>query len=415
MNKGKVVILGGGVIGLCSAYYCKNHGFEVTILDKGEFSSGTSFGNAGMIVPSHFVPLAQPGIIAKGIKWMFDSESPFYVRPRFSRSLLDWGWKFYQYSSKNHVLGSAPLLKELNLESKRLYVSLCDQLEDIKIDEKGLIMYCKTRRALDEQAQLADQAVKLGLKAIVMDKQQLNDIDPNLTLDVEGGVYFPDDAFFSPNLFLEKLKLKLIEEGVEMVSQVDNIKFEVGKNLKLIDTNQGTFSGDQFVISAGVWTKELAKLLGLKILMQSGKGYSFTLENPVEIPNICSILTEAKVAVTPMIEGLRFAGTMEIGPLNFDISQRRVQGIKKSIASYFPSFHLSDFNEAEIWTGLRPCSPDGLPYIGRVKKLSNVLLATGHGLMGMSLGPITGKLIAEIASDQYPRIEISSLAVERFL
>ena len=173
MNRGKVVILGGGVIGLCSAYYCKNHGFEVTILDKGEFSSGTSFGNAGMIVPSHFVPLAQPGIIAKGIKWMFDSESPFYVRPRFSRSLLDWGWKFYQYSSKNHVLGSAPLLKKLNLESKRLYVSLCDQLEDIKIHEKGLIMYCKTRRALDEEAKLADQAVKLGLKAIVMDEQQL--------------------------------------------------------------------------------------------------------------------------------------------------------------------------------------------------------------------------------------------------
>lgn len=414
MNKGKVIVLGGGVIGLCSAYYLKNSGFEVTILDKGDFSSGTSFGNAGMIVPSHFVPLAQPGMIAKGIKWMFDAESPFYVKPRFSRSLLDWGWKFYQHSSEKHVKGAAQLLKELNLESKKLYVSLCDQLEDIKIDEKGLIMYCQTQRALDEEAALADQAMKLGLKAVVMDNQQLNDLDPNLTLDVKGGVYFPEDAFFSPKLFLEKLKSDLKAAGVKMVSHVDDLKFVVHEDLKSIDTNQGLFSADQFVISAGVWTGKLAQFLGLNIPMQPGKGYSFTLEHPVETPSICSILTEAKVAVTPMSEGLRFAGTMEIGALNFDVDQRRVHGIKKSIGKYFPSFKMTDFNEAKIWTGLRPCSPDGLPYMGRTKKLPNVLLATGHGMMGMSLGPITGKLIAEIAANQSPGIEISKLAVERF-
>jgi len=414
MNKGKVIVLGGGVIGLCSAYYLKNSGFEVTILDKGDFSSGTSFGNAGMIVPSHFVPLAQPGMIAKGIKWMFDAESPFYVKPRFSRSLLDWGWKFYQHSSEKHVKGAAQLLKELNLESKKLYVSLCDQLEDIKIDEKGLIMYCQTQLALDEEAALADQAMKLGLKAVVMDNQQLNDLDSNLTLDVKGGVYFPEDAFFSPKLFLEKLKSDLKAAGVKMVSHVDDLKFVVHEDLKSIDTNQGLFSADQFVISAGVWTGKLAQFLGLNIPMQPGKGYSFTLEHPVETPSICSILTEAKVAVTPMSEGLRFAGTMEIGALNFDVDQRRVHGIKKSIGKYFPSFKMTDFNEAKIWTGLRPCSPDGLPYIGRTKKLPNVLLATGHGMMGMSLGPITGKLIAEIAANQSPGIEISKLAVERF-
>ena len=414
MNKGKVIVLGGGVIGLCSAYYLKNRGFEVTILDKGDFFSGTSFGNAGMIVPSHFVPLAQPGMIAKGIKWMFDAESPFYVKPRFSRSLLDWGWKFYQHSSEKHVTGAAQLLKELNLESKKLYVSLCDQFEDIKIDEKGLIMYCQTQRALDEEATLANQAMKLGLKAVVMDNQQLNDLDPNLTLDVKGGVYFPEDAFFSPKLFLEKLKSDLKAAGVKMVSYVDNLKFVVHEDLRSIDTNQGLFSADQFVISAGVWTGKLAQFLGLNIPMQPGKGYSFTLENPVETPRICSILTEAKVAVTPMSEGLRFAGTMEIGALNFDIDQRRVHGIKKSIGKYFPSFNMTDFKEAKIWSGLRPCSPDGLPYIGRTKKLPNVLLATGHGMMGMSLGPITGKLIAEIAANQSPGIEISKLAVERF-
>jgi D-amino-acid dehydrogenase len=414
MNKGKVIVLGGGVIGLCSAYYLKNRGFEVTILDKGDFFSGTSFGNAGMIVPSHFVPLAQPGMIAKGIKWMFDAESPFYVKPRFSRSLLDWGWKFYQHSSEKHVTGAAQLLKELNLESKKLYVSLCDQFEDIKIDEKGLIMYCQTQRALDEEATLANQAMKLGLKAVVMDNQQLNDLDPNLTLDVKGGVYFPEDAFFSPKLFLEKLKSDLKAAGVKMVSHVDDLKFVVHEDLRSIDTNQGLFSADQFVISAGVWTGKLAQFLGLNIPMQPGKGYSFTLENPVETPRICSILTEAKVAVTPMSEGLRFAGTMEIGALNFDIDQRRVHGIKKSIGKYFPSFNMTDFKEAKIWSGLRPCSPDGLPYIGRTKKLSNVLLAAGHGMMGMSLGPITGKLIAEIADNQPPKIEISKLAVERF-
>jgi len=345
---------------------------------------------------------------------MFDAESPFYVKPRFSRSLLDWGWKFYQHSSEKHVKGAAQLLKELNLESKKLYVSLCDQLEDIKIDEKGLIMYCQTQLALDEEAALADQAMKLGLKAVVMDNQQLNDLDPNLTFNVKGGVYFPEDAFFSPKLFLEKLKSDLKAAGVKMVSHVDDLKFVVHEDLKSIDTNQGFFSADQFVISAGVWTGKLAQFLGLNIPIQPGKGYSFTIEHPVETPSICSILTEAKVAVTPMSEGLRFAGTMEIGALNFDVDQRRVYGIKKSICKYFPSFTMKDFNEAKIWTGLRPCSPDGLPYIGRTKKLPNVLLAAGHGMMGMSLGPITGKLIAEIADNQSPEIEISKLAVERF-
>jgi D-amino-acid dehydrogenase len=256
--------------------------------------------------------------------------------------------------------------------------------------------------------------MKLGLKAVVMDNQQLNDLDPNLTFDVKGGVYFPEDAFFSPKLFLEKLKSDLKAAGVKMVSHVDDLKFVVHEDLRSIDTNQGLFSADQFVISAGVWTGKLAQFLGLNIPMQPGKGYSFTLENPVETPRICSILTEAKVAVTPMSEGLRFAGTMEIGALNFDIDQRRVHGIKKSIGKYFPSFNMTDFKEAKIWSGLRPCSPDGLPYIGRTKKLSNVLLAAGHGMMGMSLGPITGKLIAEIADNQPPKIEISKLAVERF-
>jgi D-amino-acid dehydrogenase len=414
MSKGSVVVLGGGVIGLCTAYYLNLKGFVVTILDKGDFSSGTSFGNAGMIVPSHFVPLAQPGMITKGIKWMFDAQSPFYVKPRLSKNLLDWGWKFYRHATYKHVANTVNILKRLNLESKILYTELAAQLDDVEIKSKGLIMYCKTQSAFDEEIALANRALAIGLKAEVLDVKQLKKLDPTMSIDVEGGVYFPEDAFFSPSGFLEKLVMHLKDIGVRLISNVQEAEFIVDKNLKQINSSKGLFSADQFVICAGAWTRELTHSLGLKISMQPGKGYSFTLESPVEMPSICSILTEAKVAVTPMPEGLRFAGTMEIGDMTFSVNHQRVQGIKKSIPNYFPNFQVDDFSKTAIWTGLRPCSPDGLPYIGRTKKLPNVLLATGHGMMGMSLGPITGKLIAEIAANQSPGIEISKLAVERF-
>ncbi|MFY0686658.1 MAG: FAD-dependent oxidoreductase [Cyclobacteriaceae bacterium] len=414
MSKGSVIVIGGGVVGLCSAYYLQQTGYEVTVLEKGRLGEGTSFGNAGMIVPSHFVPLAQPGMIAKGMKWMFDSESPFYVKPRLSFDLFKWGWQFYQHANDRHVTSSAEVLANLNLLSKQCYLELTRDLKGFNVNQRGLVMYCKTQHALDEEAEIAERAHQIGMKAEVMTSNQLRELDANITLNVFGGVYFPQDAFLTPATFMNTMQDVLKKKGVTLIERASIDQFEINHD-QVIACHAGErrYPADQFVIAAGSWSAQLSKQLGINLNMQAGKGYSMTLSDPVEMPAICSILTEAKVAVTPMNDGLRFAGTMEIGGLDLSINHKRVMGIKKSIPEYFPAFKVPDFDELEIWSGLRPCAADGLPYIGRAPKYSNLIVATGHGMMGMSMGPATGLLVKEVAENSTTSIEISKFALKR--
>ena len=178
--------------------------------------------------------------------------------------------------------------------------------------------------------------------------------------------------------------------------------------------SRGEFAADEFILCGGSWSPVLARELGLKIPIQAGKGYSLTLTQPRELPQLCSIFTEARVAVTPMGASLRFGGTMEIAGLNEDINPVRVQGIIKSVPKYFPKFTPEDFDGIQPWRGLRPCSPDGLPYLGRTAKFSNLILATGHAMMGMSLSPITGQLVSEIVSGEKPSFDLNLLSPDRF-
>lgn len=416
MSKGQsITIIGGGIIGLCSAYYLTKRGFQVTVIERDSFLSGCSSGNAGMIVPSHFIPMSQPGMIAKGIKWMFDSRSPFYVKPRLSGDLLKWGLKFYNSSNRAHVNSSMPILKALNLQSKSLYEELNVELEDIKLQKKGLIMYCKTQKALDEEIEVAEVAGDLGLNVKILTPEGAEQLNPGLSLDIQGGVYYPDDAFLTPSVLIQKL-IKFLEANSALLIEQSDVKsiHVTDHSISSIETSKGKFTSNQYVIATGSWTPLLTKKLGINLLMQAGKGYSFLVPQPVEEPQICAILTEAKVAVTPMSSGLRFAGTMEIGGINSLINQKRVEGIKRAIPEYFPAFQNIEFPETEIWSGLRPCSPDGLPYIGRTKKLDNLIIATGHGMMGLSMGPVTGKIVADLAAEEKTDLDLNKVAVERF-
>ena len=184
--------------------------------------------------------------------------------------------------------------------------------------------------------------------------------------------------------------------------------------IKTITTTAAEISADESILCGGSWSPLLARELGLKIPIQAGKGYSLTLKQPRELPQLCSIFTEARMAVTPMGTSLRFGGTMEIAGLNEDINTVRVQGIIKAVPDYFPKFSPQDFADVQPWRGLRPCSPDGLPYLGRTAKFSNLVIATGHAMMGMSLSPITGKLVSEIVSGEKPSFDLSLLSPDRF-
>ncbi|MDR3457886.1 MAG: FAD-dependent oxidoreductase [Verrucomicrobiae bacterium] len=412
-----IVIIGAGAIGLSTAYHCARKGHHVTVVERnGAQRDGCSFGNAGMIVPSHFVPLAAPGMVKLGLKWMLNPESPFYIKPRLNGELFDWALKFWRASTAEHVRRSAPLLRDLSFASRAMFEEFAALPgNDIGLTTRGLLMLCKTQHGLDDEAKFAAQANQLGVPAEVLDAQQVAKLDPGVTMDVAGAVYFPKDAHFTPDRYLAALQSQCekLEVHFKWDTEVTGLETERG-TITAVDTLHGEFLADEVVLCGGSWSPQLVRELGLKIPIQAGKGYSLTLTQPRELPQLCAIFTEARMAVTPMGPSLRFGGTMEIAGLNEDINPARVLGIIKSVPKYFPKFTPPDFAGIEPWRGLRPRSPDGLPYLGRTAKFSNLILATGHAMMGMSLSPVTGRIVSETVSGEKPQFDLGRLSPDRY-
>lgn len=412
-----VVVVGGGVIGLCCAHYASLAGHRVTVVERGAPDHDScSLGNAGMVVPSHFIPLAAPGAVALGLKWMWNPASPFYIRPRLDASLLRWGWRFFRAATAGHVARSAPLLRDLSLASRALFQELAGSDENsFGLVQKGLIMLCRTAHALDEEAHVAEAARELGIPAQVLDPAGVARLDPQVRYQVAGGVHFPQDCHLDPAAFTASLTRNLQRRGAEFRfgSAVSGWRCEGGRVTGLV-TSQGEVRGDSYVLALGSDSPATVRGLDLDIPMQAGKGYSLTLQRPPGIPSLCSILTEARVAVTPMGQGLRIGGTMEIAGMDTSINPVRVRGIVNAVPGYLPDFRPSDFNDVPVWRGLRPCSPDGLPYLGRARSHPNLVVATGHAMMGLSLGPVTGRLVAELLEGRAPSLDISLLHPDRF-
>lgn len=415
MKSDRVVIVGGGVIGLCSAYYALKRGLPVTVIEREETGGDNcSMGNAGMIVPSHFTPLAAPGMISKGLRWMFNPESPFYVRPRVNLDLMRWGWLFYRHSTARHVAASRELLRDLNLESRRLFGELTEE-EDFGLVKRGLLMLCKTQKGLDEESHVAREAHEIGLIAEVLDAESTARMDPSITMDVTGSVYFPQDCHLSPSRFMASIRKRVIAAGgiIECGVTIDSIETRDNQVIA-VRSNGRRFEGGKFVIAGGSWSAELLKSVGLNLPLQAGKGYSLTLPSPPELPQLCSIFAEAKVAITPIDGSLRFGGTMEVGGLDLSINPARVRGIVRSVPAYFPKFSERDFEGVKPWAGLRPVSPDGVPYLGKVSGLTNLIAASGHAMMGLSLGPVSGRLVADLLTGDEPFRPIDTLSPRRF-
>src|SRR5688572_1675249 len=413
----EVVIIGAGVIGLCSAYYAAQRGFRVTVIDRAaESHLGCSYGNAGMIVPSHFVPLAAPGAVALGLKWMRNPESPFWIKPRFDWDLIDWGIKFWRASNAAHVRRAAPLLRDLHFASRALFEELAaDCRNEFGLVRRGLLALCKSQHALDEESRAALEAQRLGVPAEVLDSRELAKIEPGLRIDAVGAIYFPQDCHLIPGLFMARMKKLAIDAGVNFLWGTEVVGIEAkGNQVRSVKTSNRNISSDELVLASGSWSTALSRQVGLKLPMQPGKGYSLTLEKPPALPTICSILVEARVAVTPMGNALRVGGTMEMAGLKEKITERRVTGIVNALTRYYPDFDSSHFKNIAPWSGLRPVSPDGLPYLGRTQRFRNLVIGTGHAMMGLSLGPVSGKIVAQILSNETPSIDIQILNPDRY-
>ncbi|MGK6351995.1 NAD(P)/FAD-dependent oxidoreductase [Parapedobacter sp. DT-150] len=415
-NKGSVIIVGGGIVGLASAYYLAKEGWKVTVLDKGDFSDNCSYGNAGMIVPSHFTPLAAPGMVAQGIKWLFNSRSPLYIKPAPSLSLISWGLKFLKHANEQHVRRSAPHLLALNNLSKDLYDSLADELgDDFGLAHRGILMLYKTGKTAEEEIHLAEQASALGLDVEVLSRDGVQALEPDVKLDVLGAVHYRSDAHLYPPALIRLLMARIQQLGVTLVPHAEVVEIiRRGGKITEVVTAEGSFSADTVVLAGGAWLQGLAKRAGLTIPLMPGKGYSFMTDafgGKVRHP---ALLLEARVALTPMGGRVRIGGTMELAAINHQVNVRRVEGIVHAVPEYYPEYRLPMPDKQGIWHGFRPCSPDGLPYLGRARSVSNLIVAGGMGMMGLSLGPAAGNIVAELAQGRQPSADISLFDPERF-
>lgn len=408
------VIIGGGIIGLSTAYYLQKEGHKVTVIDKSNFSEGASYVNAGYITPSHIISLAAPGIITKGLKWMLNPASPFYVKPRLDADFLKWSLAFKRSANKRKVAESIPVIKDINVFSRELYQEMKNSGDfDFHYEHKGLLMAYKDEKVGEEEWEVGQKAIELGLKVENLSAKQVAELEPKANLDVKGAVYFHSDAHMTPADFMKDMLAYLKSKGVEVLDQEEVKDIEVsGNSISKVVTDRRQLTADEFILAAGSWTSLLSKKLGIKMLLQAGKGYRINVARETNI-TLPTILCEAKVAVTPMNGYTRFAGTMEIAGINHKINPVRVNAIAKAGENYYPGLSINEEEKSDAQCGLRPLTPDGLPYIGRSAKCKNLILATGHAMMGWSMGPATGKLVAEIISEQKASLDLAPYHPDR--
>lgn len=414
----KVTIIGGGIIGLSSAFYLHQSGWQVTVLDRADFSDNCSYGNCGYICPSHFIPLATPGIVKQGLKWMWNSKSPFYVQPRFDWNLINWGLKFIRSATKDHVQSAAVPLRDIALMSKREYESWIKIPGfDFAYEHKGLLEIYQTEAGAAHATHTVEKAHELGLNDTrLISKEELQSMEPQTRINGIGAILFNCDAHCFPNKLMSSLIRFLKQQGVQLIPNQEVISFEKanGKVTKVI-TSDKMYEQDEVVIATGSWGRETAKLLGTRIPMMPGRGYSVTLEDAPYKVNYPAVLLEGRAAITPMDGNkIRFGGTMEITSHKTPPRMNRVQGVLDAVKRFYPDFDVPLPAKEKIWYGYRPCSADGLPYLGRIKKYNNVTVATGHSMLGLSLGAGTGRLVSELVNQQAASMDIKPFAVERF-
>jgi D-amino-acid dehydrogenase len=412
--KKNVVVIGGGIIGLCSAYYLQKEGHKVTIVDQSNLDAGASYVNAGYLSPSHIIPLSAPGVMKKGIKWMFDSSSPLYIKPRLDLDFLKWTWAFNKSCTANHVKKAGPVIRDISVLSQQLY-------EEIKTSEKftahyekkGLLMLCQTQKLLDEELKLVEMAAELGLEAKGLNPKEIKELEPNVEINAIGAAYFECDHHTTPPEFMAEMKAYLKKAGVTFYTneKVEDIEV-INQKITTLKTSKQTLAANEVVLAAGSWSSLLSKKLDLKLLLQAGKGYRVNTERETKI-TIPAILAEAKTAVTPMNGFTRFAGTMEIAGINHNINKVRVDAIANAATRYYPNLKLTEEEKENVACGLRPVSPDGLPYIGKSKKCKNLTIAAGHAMMGWSMGTATGLLVSQIISNKKTSLDLNPFHPDR--
>ena len=400
-NQSRIVVIGGGVIGASSAYFLRKAGFRVTLIEKATFGSGCSHGNCGLICPSDALPLASPGAIGKTLKTLFKRHNPLYIKPRVNMRLWFWLAKFALRCNQRHMLQAASARMPLLESSLHLYQKIleAEQME-CEWQKNGLLYVYKDADAMEGYA-ATDQFLTehFSLAAERFDACGLYELEPAIADEVAGGWYYEDDAHLRPDRLMAEWKRVLLEQDVEIREETEVFKFK-RKGIKAtgVLTRDGIIEADKFVLAVGAISPQWEKEIGADIPIQPGKGYSLTFPRPQYSPRIPMIFPQHRVVMTPMLSGYRLGSTMEFSGYDSRINRRRINLLKTGAEPYLREPY-GDHVEEE-WFGWRPMIYHGIPIVDTSPRMDNVLVATGHNMLGLSMGPATGKLVSELISGE---------------
>ncbi len=393
----QTVVVGGGAVGLSAAYFLRKAGREVTVVSRDPIGIGASAGNAGMIVPSHVVPLSAPGVVAQGLRWLASPESPFYIKPRLDLDLARWLWSFTRHCTVAHVRHAIPILRDLSLESVDLFGEMQDEIGDVGFAQTGLLMVYRSDKTKKDALEAADLAESAGLEVERLDAAALRDREPGLRSPSDGAVLYHQDGRVDSDALLHRLAEWLRANGVTVL-EGETADLEVaGGCVTGVRTPTSVLEAETVVLAAGAWTGRMAKRLGQHVPLQPAKGYSVTVDGDHGL-TYPTILLDDKITATPLPGRLRFAGTLSLAGFDPSVDERRSAPIRR-LAKEYTGLEVAP---TDLWSGYRPCSPDGLPIVGRMARHPNVILATGHGMMGVTLAPVTGRLVADALEVKTP-------------
>ncbi len=410
----EVMLIGGGAIGVCSAHYLAQQGLRVSLFDQNEIASGCSGANAGLIVPSYSIPLANPETFRLGVRNLFRPKSPFYLKPRLDPALLRWVLMFTEACRPERMQSALHMLCELNCASLELFDQLIEgESLACHFRQQGWLRVYKTRQGFQRAQEEAALLESHDVESKILDAEETLKMEAALHPEISGSVFYPEDAHLDPAGFVLALASRLRERDVVIHEKTKVLGFEKSKGMiKTVLTTQGNYRPKQVVLAAGAWSQELMKSLNLRLPVQPGKGYSISVKRNEFCPETPLYFSEARVAVTPLEEILRFAGMLEFSGMDLGINQSRVDGLLDAAKGYLRRQEKLDI--VEVRTGLRPCSPDGLPVIDRSTAYNNLVVAAGHGMLGITQAPITGKLVCQLVCEQAPDINLTAFRLSRF-
>ena len=417
LSEPDVLVVGGGIIGVCTAYYLARGGAAVTLLEEHQLGGpmASSYGNIGLLVPSHSTPVAEPGVIGRGLRWLFSPDSPLYVRPRPDADLLRWLLRFRAACTAERCAAAEPILRRWQMASLELYAELAAELPaEVNFERKGGLFLYREKHGWQEAVAAARAEREEGIDVAVVEPDELRTLVPGLLPAVAGAVHYRDDGRVIPDRFVRALAAAAAEHGavIRQHATVFGLERRAG-SVHAVHTSLGTMQPPTVVLATGSVSPRLGRDAGLRIPVQPAKGYSITVRRPPACPGIPLHLHDERVVITPFgPDRMRMGGTLELAGDDRSVNLRRVAAVRRAAPRYVEG--MEELEVLEIWRGMRPLSADTLPILGRARGVDNLVLATGHGMIGISLGPATGRAAAELILGEEPSLDPTLFRADRF-